>query len=73
VLLDTNEIAVVTAHNPHDIFRPKVKVVADRERKKIEGPAVDLSTREESGSYAASIVSALSPEEYGVNIAEVLV
>jgi len=73
VLLDTNEIAVVTAHNPHDIFRPKVKVVADRERKKIEGSAVDLGTREEGGSYAASIVSALSPEEYGVNIAEVLV
>jgi HD-GYP domain-containing protein (c-di-GMP phosphodiesterase class II) len=74
VLLDTNEIAVVTTHNAHDIFRPKVQVVADKDRKPVQGgAAIDLSTREvESGAYAVTIVSALDPDEYGINIADVL-
>jgi len=73
VLLDTNEIAVVVAHNSQDIFRPKVKVVADRNHQKVDGPAIDLTAREEgTDHHAVGIVSALSPEEYDVNIAEVL-
>lgn len=74
VLLDTNEIGVVVAHNAHDIFRPKVKVMADKERHAIEeGPVVDLSVRdEETGAYAVGIVSALNPEEYDINIADAL-
>ena len=74
VLLDTNEIGVVVAHNAHDIFRPRVRIVADRERKRLEdGPVVDLSLRdEETGAFAVGIVSALNPEEYGVNIADAL-
>ena len=75
VLLDTNEIAVVVAHNAHDIFRPRVRVVTDKERKSVEaGPPLDLSLRDgETGAYAVGIVSALNPEEYGVNIADALV
>src|SRR5437867_13295430 len=42
VLLDTNEIGVVTEHNSQDIFRPKVKIVADRDRKRVSGATVDL-------------------------------
>ena len=74
VLLDTNEIAVVTAHNAHDIFRPKVQVVADTDRKPVQGGAeLDLSARDEgTGAYAVGIVSALNPDEYGINIADVL-
>ena len=74
VLLDTNEIAVVIHHNTHDIFRPRVQVVADKDRKPVQGGAiVDLSARDEvSGAYAVTIVSALDPDEYGINIADVL-
>jgi HD-GYP domain-containing protein (c-di-GMP phosphodiesterase class II) len=74
VLLDTNEIAVVVHHNTHDIFRPRVQVVADKDRKPVQGGAVvDLSARDEvSGAYAVTIVSALDPDEYGINIADVL-
>jgi hypothetical protein len=72
VLLDTNEIGVVTAHNGHDIFRPKVKIVADRDRKKVDGAIVDLSHREEGGTYTVGIVSALNPEEYNINVADAL-
>ncbi|HYQ96455.1 MAG TPA: HD-GYP domain-containing protein [Candidatus Eisenbacteria bacterium] len=73
VLLDTNEIGVVTVHNGHDIFRPKVKIVADRDRKKVDGAIVDLSQRKEgSDTYTVGIVSALNPEEYGINVADAL-
>jgi len=73
VLLDTNEIGVVTEHNGHDIFRPKVKIVADRDRKKVDGSTIDLSHREEgSETYTVGIVSALNPEEYGINVADAL-
>lgn len=73
VLLDTNEIAVVTAHNPRDLFRPNVKVVKDRERQPIDGPDVNLLDPAEDGAgHVATIISALNPDEYGVNIADVL-
>jgi HD-GYP domain-containing protein (c-di-GMP phosphodiesterase class II) len=74
VLLDTNEIGVVVAHNPHDIFRPRVQVVADKDRKPVEGrQIVDLSHRDESsGIYTVGIVSAIDPDEYGINLADVL-
>ena len=73
VLLDTNEIGVVTEHNSQDIFRPKVKIVADRDRKRVSGATVDLSHREAgSDTYTVGIVSALNPEEYGINVADAL-
>jgi HD-GYP domain-containing protein (c-di-GMP phosphodiesterase class II) len=74
VLLDTNEIAVVISHNATDIFRPKVQVVADSDRKPVQdGTIIDLTVRDEaSATYLVTIVSALDPEEYGINIADVL-
>lgn len=73
VLLDTNEIAVVVTHNAHDIFRPNVKIVADKNRTPVQGSKIDLSAREEeSGAYAITIVSALDPAEYGINVADAL-
>jgi hypothetical protein len=73
VLLDTNEIGVVTEHNSHEIFRPKVKIVADRDRKHVDGAIVDVSHREPgSDTYTVGIVSALNPEEYGINVADAL-
>jgi hypothetical protein len=73
VLLDTNEIAVVVEPSPVDIFRPKAKIVRDRDRKSVHGAVLDLSIRDgESGAYAASIVSALNPEEYDINVVDAL-
>lgn len=73
VLLDTNEIAVVMEPSPHDIFRPKVKIVRDRDRQAVHGAVLDLNIRDqEAGAYVASIVSALNPEEYDINVAEAL-
>ncbi len=73
VLLDTNEIGVVMEHNSQDIFRPKVKIVADRDRQRVSGAVMDLTQRVPgSDAYAVGIVSALNPEEYGVNVADAL-
>jgi HD-GYP domain-containing protein (c-di-GMP phosphodiesterase class II) len=73
VLLDTNEIGVVTEPSPHDIFRPKVKVLRDRDRREVDGAVLELNARDDAtGAYAASVVSALNPEEYGVNVADAL-
>jgi len=73
VLLDTNEIGIVVEPSPHDIFRPKVKLLRDRERRPVEGGVVDLNARDEkNGAYVASVVSALNPEEYDINVAEAL-
>jgi len=64
----------VVEPSPHDIFRPKVKVVRDRDRKPVDGAVLDLNARdEESGAFRASIVSALNPEEYDINVADSLV
>ncbi len=50
-----------------------VKVVADKDRKKMEAVLVDLSKKDEATSdYPATIVSALNPDEYEINIAEAL-
>jgi hypothetical protein len=57
----------------HDIFRPKVKIVRDRDRQVVHGAALDLNIRDqEAGAYVASIVSALNPEEYDINVVEAL-
>ena len=73
VLLDTNEVAVVTAHGGRDLFRPSVKVVQDRERRQVDGPTLNLLDPSPDGDGpVATIVSALNPDEYGVNIADAL-
>jgi HD-GYP domain-containing protein (c-di-GMP phosphodiesterase class II) len=73
VLLDTNEIAVVTSHNPAHLFRPNVKVVRDQERRPFDGPTLNLLDPGPDGrGHVAGIVSALNPDEYGVNIADAL-
>ncbi len=47
--------------------------MADRNRQKVDGSTMDLTAREEgTDHYAVGIVSALNPEEYNINIAEVL-
>ena len=74
VLLDTNEIGVVVEPSPLDIFRPKVKIVRDRDRQVVQGAVHDLNIRDqETGAFVAGIVSALNPEEYDINVVDALV
>jgi hypothetical protein len=67
VLLDTQEVAVVYQANPEDIYRPKVKIIADRNGRRSAPALADLSLFAESGKYSKSIVRILDAEKYGVD------
>jgi HD-GYP domain-containing protein (c-di-GMP phosphodiesterase class II) len=63
VLLDTDEVGMVTQQDRADIKRPYIRLLTDENRKRIEKPS-ELSLRdrdEESGKYKKSIVRSISP------------
>jgi putative nucleotidyltransferase with HDIG domain len=73
VMLDTNEMGVVYQTNPDPqyINRPKVILISQSEGRRRIGPAVDLvEVDAETKSYQRSIVKALDPKKYHVNIVE---
>ncbi len=72
VALDSEELAIVVETNPEEEFmlRPKVKLITDKDKNKIDGEIVDLSEKDpETGKFSRSIVKTLNPEDYGVNVA----
>ncbi len=73
VLLDTKEMGVVYETNPDSQYtiRPKVILISQSEGKRRIGPAVDLAEMDgENKTYKRSIVKALDPKKYHVNIVE---
>jgi hypothetical protein len=51
------------------MLRPKVKLIADNNKNKIDGEIVDLAEKEaETGRFKRTIVNTLDPEKYEVNI-----
>ena len=73
VLLDSKELGVVYETNPDSqyVIRPKVILISQSEGKRRIGPAVDLAEMDgEKKTYKRSIVKALDPKKYHVNIVE---
>jgi putative nucleotidyltransferase with HDIG domain len=72
VMLDTNELGLVFESNPHPekLDRPKVILITDASGKRIAGKTVDLGDKEQSGTYKRSIIKALDPKKYRINLAE---
>jgi putative nucleotidyltransferase with HDIG domain len=72
VLLDTNEMGVVFETNPDPqyINRPKVILISQSEGRRRIGPAADLTETDGEKGYKRSIVKALDPKKYHVNIVE---
>lgn len=73
VLLDTKELGVVYETNPDSqyIIRPKVILISQSEGKRRIGPAVDLAEMDgQKKTYKRSVVKALDPKKYHVNIVE---
>ncbi len=71
VSLNTGEIGVVVETNPEEAYmlRPKVKLIADSDKHKIDGEIVDLAEKDsETGQFKRTITNVLNPEKYEINI-----
>ncbi|MFQ5989077.1 MAG: HD-GYP domain-containing protein [Candidatus Methylomirabilales bacterium] len=73
VRLTTTEIAVVTRPRPEDIARPWVRIVLDPEGNLVDGPEVSLMEWDtKAEDFTRSIVVAVDPVVYGIDIAKVM-
>ncbi len=73
VALNTGEVGLVIENNPDPNFllRPKVKLIADKEGNRFDGPVVDLTAIDPSTQkYERSIVQGLDPEKYNIKVAD---
>jgi HD-GYP domain-containing protein (c-di-GMP phosphodiesterase class II) len=69
VILDTFELAVVSASNPNPeaLSRPIVKIISDPQGNRVSPPlVVDLAVPEAGGQYARTIIKTADPDRYGV-------
>ncbi len=76
VILDTYELAIVSAANPNveAIHRPMVRVISDPMGGLIfPGFEADLNERNADGTFARTIIKVTSPEKYGVRVADYFV
>ncbi len=76
VALDSGEVGIVFEANSHSAFalRPKVKIIANKQGKKVDGRVVDLTELySRTRRFKRTIVKALDPEKYGIRIADYFV
>ncbi|HEX6574917.1 MAG TPA: HD domain-containing phosphohydrolase [Gemmatimonadaceae bacterium] len=76
VVLDTFELAIVTAANPRPeaLSRPFVKIVSDAQGNTLHpAPEVDLAQQDTSGDYPRTIIKTADPDRYGIRISDYLV
>ncbi len=76
VVLDTFELAVVSAANPNPeaLSRPIVKIISDAQGNTISPPMqVDLAVPEAGGQYARTIIKTADPDRYGITPGDYLI
>jgi len=76
VILDTYELAIVTAANPNTEFihRPMARVVSDHAGAVMyPGSVADLSEQDASGNFLRSIIKVSNPEKYGIRVSDYFV
>jgi hypothetical protein len=68
VRLNTGEVAVVSKVNATDPYRPQVRVLFDREKKRIEIPyVINLWEASEDPQQPASVVAPVDPAEFEID------
>jgi HD-GYP domain-containing protein (c-di-GMP phosphodiesterase class II) len=67
VMLNTDEVAIVSRTNPEDLENPEVKVIADRNGLKSDVRILDLSSEQASDIHIQSL---LDSEKYNINPAD---
>jgi HD-GYP domain-containing protein (c-di-GMP phosphodiesterase class II) len=76
VILDTYELAIVTAANPNPdaIHRPMVRIVSDQTGTVMyPGHVADLAEQDQAGSYVRSIIKVTNPDKYGIRVSDYFV
>ena len=76
VVLDTFELAVVSASNPNPeaLSRPIVKIISDAQGNRVSPPlTIDLAAPEAGGQYARTIIKTADPERYGITPGDYLI
>lgn len=77
VILDTLEVAVVSAANPDagQLNRPLVRIAldADGAMQALPGRQVDLAEQDAAGAYLRSIVKVTNPSRYGIVVGDYFV
>jgi len=69
LLLDTDELAIVISNDPENIFRPRVKVIADKNGLISEPKVADLSAQEhDSGRYVRNVNRVVDAQKYDIDI-----
>ncbi len=68
VRLNTDELAIVTAEQPNDPFRPQVKVLTGPAGESLENPQlVNTWERDSRGEHPRAVVEAVDPDTVGVD------
>lgn len=72
VMLDTKELGLVYESDVLFADRPRVLIIIDSNGKKVNGPVVKLTEKDQKGKYLRSISKTLNPNKYKINLAEYL-
>ena len=73
VQLDTGELAIVFEPNPEPslAFRPKVKIITNRQGHRIDGDVVDTAAvLSETNVFERTIVRSLDPAKFGIQVSD---
>ena len=70
LLLSTRELGLVYESDVVFTDRPRVLIIIDDKGKRVKGPVVNLTEKDEKGSYLRSVVKTLDPNKYKINLAE---
>jgi HD-GYP domain-containing protein (c-di-GMP phosphodiesterase class II) len=72
-VLDSFELVVVVAADsePRNVNRPRVKILADSDGNRIDGPIVSLAEKDGRGNYVRTVSAVVEPERYGVDVGRV--
>ena len=70
LLLSTRELGLVYESDVVFTDRPRVLIIIDSKGKRVKGPVVNLTEKDEKGSYLRSVVKTLDPNKYKINLAE---
>jgi putative nucleotidyltransferase with HDIG domain len=72
VMMDSRELGLVFESNPNPekIDRPKVILITDSNGRRVTGKTVDLAEKDPAGRHKRTIMKALDPKKYNINLAE---